>query len=279
MAVYVSNLVINCGSYFSQEFTLYNSDGTPLNLTGYTGKSYIRKSAATSSYTEFIFTIVNEVQGKIRLTLSSDASKQLKYGRYVYDVRITSGAGLKSIVLEGGVLVRDDVTVNVTTPAAQADYFVLQYTFTNGSDLDTRTKVVNPSIPGYVGWSVGNTIGSPVFVTWGGDNTGTGVESFLFDKAAFLSSYPGTDNITFDLRCGWYGSIGTNPVTVTVTSYKGGAMVKSGYTWNNPTADETYSDFDSVSKVITATISSAATLGESVSTMNLNFTQGVITFS
>ena len=65
---------------------------------------------------------------------------------------------------------------------ANADFFVITYTFTNGTDLDTRTSVSDPSVGGRVGWGWSTTVGSPTFMTFGGDNTGTGVESVLFDK-------------------------------------------------------------------------------------------------
>jgi hypothetical protein len=43
-AVYVNNLVINAGSDFSQIFTLESSDtNSPLNLTGFTVQSQMRK--------------------------------------------------------------------------------------------------------------------------------------------------------------------------------------------------------------------------------------------
>ena len=39
MAVYVNNITVDTGSSFYRDFYLDNADGTPLDLTGYTGKS------------------------------------------------------------------------------------------------------------------------------------------------------------------------------------------------------------------------------------------------
>ena len=45
-AVYVSNLIINTGSTFSQTLTLESgADDSPFNLTGYTPSSQVRKWA------------------------------------------------------------------------------------------------------------------------------------------------------------------------------------------------------------------------------------------
>lgn len=163
-------------------------------------------------------------------------------------------------------------------PAAQADYFVITYTFSNGSDLDTRTRMLQPAQSSAVGWGQGVVIGVPAFITWGGDNTGTGVESVLFDKAAYLASYPGQQQIVLDLRAMWYGSVGTNPVVINVTSYAGGQMVRSGFSWTNPTATATYTNFTSTSKQITLLSRSASDPGERVATMTLDFVQGVVTY-
>ena len=50
MAVYVSNLVINTGTTFSQTFTLESADTfSVMNLTGYNVHAQIRKHASSSS--------------------------------------------------------------------------------------------------------------------------------------------------------------------------------------------------------------------------------------
>lgn len=163
-------------------------------------------------------------------------------------------------------------------PAAQADYFVITYTFTNGNDLDTRTRMLQPVESQAVGWGQTSTIGVPAFITFGGDNTGTGVESVLFNRAVYAAAYPGQQEITLDLRAQWYGTVGTNPVVVNVTSYEGGQMVKSGFTWTNPTATNTYNTFTSASKVITLRSTSGSSPGERIATMTLNFVQGTVTY-
>ena len=162
--------------------------------------------------------------------------------------------------------------------ASQADYFVITYTFNDGNDLDTRTYTTSPDVGGPIGWDRGGTIGTPAYVTWGSDNTGTGVESVLIDIPQLLVSHPNETEITLDLRAFWYGSIGTEPVVVNVTSYKGGAMVKSGFSWVNPTATNVYNNFTSSSRQITTYTQSSGEPGERIALMTINFVQGNVTF-
>jgi len=137
-------------------------------------------------------------------------------------------------------------------------YFVFEYQFTNGSDLDTRTGFIYPAIGSgnsntqYEGWSrSGNA-----FLYWGGDNTGQGFESCYIDKNQVLAAYPGITYIEIDLRCFWYGSYGSNGVVIKTNAYTGGTMVSSGYQWTNPTATYSFPAVYSVSKNITDTNSS-----------------------
>jgi len=165
--------------------------------------------------------------------------------------------------------------VTVKQPAAQADFFVITYGFTNGSDLDTRTGFFDPAIPGYVGWGQNNGIAQ---LQWGGDNTGTGVESVLFDRQAFAAANPGRTSVSIDLRAMWYGSVGTDPVTINVTSYKGGQMVPSGYTWTNPTAEATYTNFTSTEKVINLFSRQASNIGQRVAIIDLDYVAGTVNY-
>ena len=43
MAAYVSNVVIDAGADFNQTFNLEDSSNAPLDLTGYTGASKLKK--------------------------------------------------------------------------------------------------------------------------------------------------------------------------------------------------------------------------------------------
>ncbi|MEK9698026.1 MAG: hypothetical protein VW270_19815, partial [Candidatus Poseidoniales archaeon] len=118
-----------------------------------------------------------------------------------------------------------DITIE-RTQAATADFFLATYQFTDGRDLDTRTSVVSPTGYGVtVGFGLSDSIPN-AGIEWGGDNTGTGVESILFTKSDFVTNNAGINTISMDLRAGWYvsGDVGFQPVVVNVTSFVGGAM-------------------------------------------------------
>lgn len=110
-AVYVNNLIINAGSNFNQTFTLESSDtSSSLDLTGYTVESQMRKYSGSSTAINFTSSIIlPETLGKILISLTAAQTTNLKPGRYVYDILITTGS-VKTRVIEGMVLVRDGVT-------------------------------------------------------------------------------------------------------------------------------------------------------------------------
>jgi hypothetical protein len=110
-AVYVTNLVINAGSSFSQTFDLESSDtNSSLDLTGYTVESQMRKYAGSSTAINFTSSIeLPQTSGKISISLSAAETTSIRPGRYVYDVLITIGS-IKTRAIEGMILVRDGVT-------------------------------------------------------------------------------------------------------------------------------------------------------------------------
>ena len=111
MAVYVNNITLNTGAYFSRDFFLDNSDGTPLNLTGYTAASQIRKhpeslNAAATMKVGFI----DRSNGKIRVSLAGTITETIKPGRYVWDIMLTDSSDKSDIYIEGNVLASADIT-------------------------------------------------------------------------------------------------------------------------------------------------------------------------
>ena len=90
MAVYVNNISINSGTNFYRDFYLDDVNGNSIDLTGYTGKSEVRKHPESiGAATTFSLTFVDRPNGRIRLSLSDQQSKKVKPGRYCYDVMFT----------------------------------------------------------------------------------------------------------------------------------------------------------------------------------------------
>jgi hypothetical protein len=106
----ISNLYVDAGSTYSNIITVAGSTGSPLNLTGYTVASQMRKSYQSSTYYSFVATIYIATQGKIRLQLTDEQSESIPPGRYIYDVEITSSTGATTRVVEGIVTVTPQIT-------------------------------------------------------------------------------------------------------------------------------------------------------------------------
>lgn len=154
-----------------------------------------------------------------------------------------------------------------------ADWMILTYTFIDGRDLDTRTKMISPDGGGdYVGWGRDNTQAG--ILTWGGDNTGTGVESVLVGIGGFRSLYPGVDTITIDCRCMWYSQVGYQPVVLSAKLYRGGGMIRNGYTWD-PLEPEATFNLNSQGKVISYHSTSSSDNGYHFSNITYNVNTGI----
>lgn len=112
MAVpYVNNIVINAGSDFSQPYTIYSTLDFPINLAGYSAASMMRKHAESSVVVaNFDVTFVDRFAGEIQISLGSSITKNIKEGRYVYDIMMIDSKGSKSIAIEGMVLVRTGIS-------------------------------------------------------------------------------------------------------------------------------------------------------------------------
>lgn len=110
-AVYVSNLVVNAGTNFSQTFTLEDTNSSSAyDLTSATVSAQMRKHSGSSTAIDFTTSIVvPQTSGQIILLLTDSQTASIKPGRYVYDVIVTQGL-TKTRVVEGMVLVREGVT-------------------------------------------------------------------------------------------------------------------------------------------------------------------------
>ena len=110
-ATYVSNIIINSGEDFAQTFTLESSDSSsPLNLTGYSVSSQMRKHSGSTTKTDFTAEALTPLtDGRIMISLNNTQTSTLKAGRYVYDIVIEKDS-IKTRVLGGMALVRQGVT-------------------------------------------------------------------------------------------------------------------------------------------------------------------------
>ena len=114
MTVYRKNITINVGETFSEDLTLLSSDGSGVvDLTGFTGKSQLRKSPTNYRFADIQVGIVNPTQGQINISIASSITKFLQGGRHVYDVVLTRPSGFKLVAVEGNALIRAGINTIV----------------------------------------------------------------------------------------------------------------------------------------------------------------------
>jgi hypothetical protein len=106
----VANIFIDQGSDYSNIVTVTASNGQPLNLTGFTVASQIRKSFSSSVAYNFTASILSASLGRVRLQLTSTQSEAIPPGRYLYDVEVTSSTGSKTRVVEGIATITPQIT-------------------------------------------------------------------------------------------------------------------------------------------------------------------------
>ncbi len=110
MAAYISNIIIDAGADFDQVFNLENSANSPLDLSGYTATSKLKKHPASlNDKASFTVSFPNRTQGQLRISLGSTITSILKAGRYSYDVLLNDGS-LKTRIVSGSAIVTAGVT-------------------------------------------------------------------------------------------------------------------------------------------------------------------------
>ena len=111
MAAYLINIVIDVGADFSQTFNLETSSDAPLDLTGFSGMSKLKKHPSSlTTAAAFSVSFPNATLGQVRIALGSTITNGLKPGRYVYDVLLTDTSAIKTRVVEGSAIVTAGVT-------------------------------------------------------------------------------------------------------------------------------------------------------------------------
>ena len=108
----IANIFIDQGADFSITVNVADVDGTTLDLAGYTAAAQIRKTYESSSSSASFTTAISNptTDGQVTLSLTDTVTNALSPGRYVYDLVVTSGGGLKTRVVEGQAVVTPGVT-------------------------------------------------------------------------------------------------------------------------------------------------------------------------
>ena len=104
-----ANITVDQGTTFSTTISLTDDNGDPIDLTGYTGRSQMRKHYTSSNSQSFSVSLSN-TEGTVALSLTAAQTANLTAGRYVYDVEVVSAANVVSRIIEGIVTVTPEVT-------------------------------------------------------------------------------------------------------------------------------------------------------------------------
>lgn len=104
-----TNIVINQGSSFTENFELENGDDETYSTSGQTASGTMKKWYTSESGTSFTVTLTD---GNLSLSLTADQTKALEPGRYVYDVvLVNTSDNTVSRPIEGIATVTPGVTL------------------------------------------------------------------------------------------------------------------------------------------------------------------------
>ena len=106
-----ANISIDQGADFQATIDVTESDGTPFDLTGYTGRAQMRKSYSSSTYKDFSVGIgANTLAGELILSMNSTTTTSITPGRWLWDVEIVSNTNVVTRVAEGIATVNPEIT-------------------------------------------------------------------------------------------------------------------------------------------------------------------------
>ena len=109
MAAY-SEITLEQYATFSTTVNVEDTQGAAINLAGYSASSQLRKSYYSTTANTFTTTVTSNANGEITLSMTAANTANLTPGKLLYDLVITSPAGVKTRVVEGIVTVLPGVT-------------------------------------------------------------------------------------------------------------------------------------------------------------------------
>lgn len=110
MAQFVE-LNMDQGATFNVDIDLTEANSAPVNVTGYTFTSSLRKSYYSSRVTaNLVVSITNAANGNVSLSLAAANTANIKAGRYVFDIKQLDTSNITTRVIEGIITVNPQVT-------------------------------------------------------------------------------------------------------------------------------------------------------------------------
>ena len=108
----IANIFIDQGTDFSITVDVTDTDGTALEMTGYTAAGQIRKTYSSSTASGTFTTAIAAASGQVTLSLTDTETSAIPAGRYVYDLTITSASSITTRVVEGQINVTPMVVLS-----------------------------------------------------------------------------------------------------------------------------------------------------------------------
>lgn len=103
-------IYIDQGATFTKTFTVKDSSGDVVDLTGYTGSAQIRKTTSSTDYTAFTVTFTDRTNGLVTISLTNTQTSALEGTTYYYDVELTDGSNTVYRLSQGYAYVQPEVT-------------------------------------------------------------------------------------------------------------------------------------------------------------------------
>jgi len=99
------------GATFNVDIDLTEANSAPVNVTGYTFTSSLRKSYYSSRVTaNLVVSITNAANGNVSLSLAAANTANIRAGRYVFDIKQLDTSNITTRVVEGIITVNPQVT-------------------------------------------------------------------------------------------------------------------------------------------------------------------------
>lgn len=108
------NISVTLGDTLNLLMT-YKADDVPVDITGWSANMQVKTTATATTNILSLTTgngriILGDDAGTIQLLVDSTTMAALSVGKYVYDLELISGSGIKTTIIKGGFTINQDVT-------------------------------------------------------------------------------------------------------------------------------------------------------------------------
>ena|ERR1019366_866474 len=135
-----ANLILDQGTTYQATINVASNTGAPLNLSGYTGVSWIKKHSSSINTTAQFVVSINASAGQVTLMMSPNTSGNINPGRYVYDVLVTDSSNNITRIIEGIITITPAISGFISnTVLIQAESNISQTILSNGV-IDTANN-------------------------------------------------------------------------------------------------------------------------------------------